>query len=69
MSGLEVTSELDWDLIGRRTVVRVKYRRLPTRRWTRFVVVPDAGQSVGDILAHVDELAVLHDSRAGAARR
>ena len=63
MSGLQVKHELDYDLLhGHRVVVRILYRRLPTRRWTRFVVVPDDGQSVADIISHADEIAILHDS-------
>jgi len=65
VNGLEVRSELDYDLLGKQTIVRVKYRRrgIADRRWTRFVIVPDVGQDIGEILAHVDDAAAVHFSQ------
>jgi hypothetical protein len=67
VSDLEVKTELDWDVIGRQTVVRVKYRRPPAHRWKRLMVVPDGEQTVADILAHVDEIAAVHEARAASS--
>jgi hypothetical protein len=48
------------------TIVRVRYRKPPTRRWTRFFVVPQEGQTVEDLLVQerVEEVARWHADQA-----
>lgn len=36
-------------------ILRVRYREVGTRRWTKFYVVPDPGQSVDELLARAPE--------------
>jgi hypothetical protein len=69
VSGLEVKTELDF-VVGLKgtykgPVVRVLYRRPPTRRWTRFLLVPDEDQTLEELKAHATEATIFHDSRAG----
>lgn len=67
-TALEVKTERDraWRLNdgAQSEVVRVLYRKPPTRRWTRFLLVPDEGQSLEELEAHATEAAVLHATGA-----
>ncbi len=68
MSALEVKTERD-EAIGlaggyRGPVVRVLYRQPPTRRWTRFLLVPDDGQSVEFLEEAAYDAAIVHASGA-----
>ncbi len=67
---LEVRTEREQTISlsnGRRQmVVRVLYRRPPTRRWTRFLLVPDEGQDVDALERHAVEAAALHAAGVGA---
>jgi hypothetical protein len=49
------------------TVVRVFYRRPPTRRWTRFLLVPDVDQTIQELEAHAHEAAIIHAMRAASS--
>lgn len=62
---LEVRSELDQALDLRaggpgKPVVRIAYRPVGSRRWTRFVVQPSSEQTVEEILRRVVTIAQLH---------
>ena len=40
--------------------IRVRYRAPGTRRWTRFLIVLDEGQTVGDLHPHIKLIAEAH---------
>lgn len=41
-------------------VVRVRYRKQGTRRWTKLVVFPSDGQTVDELLREGDLIAAAH---------
>lgn len=45
--------ELISDLLSKRTVVRVTYRRRHTRRWYHVTIVPEEGETVESLAAKV----------------
>lgn len=66
MVELEVKTERDRQLWPEhREVVRVLYRPLGTRRWTRFVIVPDPGQSLDELERNAARAAEQHYARVG----
>lgn len=68
----ETTSLYDLASGGSRIarVVRVRYRPEGKRRWTKFYIIPEEGQSVDDLLARAPETAEWHasDKRKDASR-
>lgn len=63
-SELEVKTERDtaFGLAegGTIDVIRVMYRKPPTRRWTRFLLVPDEGQPLEELEQYAPDAAVVH---------
>ena len=43
--------------------VRVSYRQPPTRRWTRFLLIPDEGQPLEELEKYAHDAAVVHATR------
>ena len=60
MTTFDVETSLDVNLLTGQEIVRVRYRERGERRWTRLFVVPDAEQTVGDLLTHGHEIAAAH---------
>jgi 2-keto-3-deoxy-L-rhamnonate aldolase RhmA len=64
VTAIEVETELDEAVSfrgGARTVVvRVRYRAEGTRRWTRFLIVPEEGQTIADCVDHARDAALAH---------
>ena len=69
-TALDVRTERDTAIgLGdgwRGEVVRVKYRKPPTRRWTTFLLVPDDGQTIEELEANATDAAILHAAKVGA---
>lgn len=51
------------------TIVRIRYRPEGKRRWTKFFVVPQEGQSVDDLLARAEETAKWHATEKQSSTR
>ena len=63
MSRIQVETKRDVNLLTGEEIVRVKYRPEGVRRWTRLVVIPDADQSVDELLRQGHEIAAAHMAR------
>ena len=59
-AALEVQTDRDYDLIGKRDVLRIRYREVGARLWTRFVVVPDDTQSLDALEDAAPDIAKIH---------
>ena len=47
-------------------VVRVAYRPFGTRRWTRFLLVPDEGQSIDELRDFAGMAAQIHHAKVSS---
>jgi hypothetical protein len=56
----EFTAELVADYVSKQAVVHVSYRYGSGRHWTRFYLVPDAGESFESVAAKIVPAIELH---------
>lgn len=66
---LRVLTERDVNLLTGGDVLRVRYRRDGARLWTRFVIVPDADQTVAELEALAHEAALAHHRASRVSER
>jgi hypothetical protein len=57
---VQVETKLDTNLLTGQEIVRVRYRPEGTRRWTKLFVVPDADQTVDELLREGHLIARAH---------
>jgi hypothetical protein len=69
MSILQVDSEVDYNVLRGEPVVRIRFRRPPTRRWSKFVVHLQDGQTIGDIMNNAQPIAEAYEQGVKDSRR